>query len=149
MRSLHETESRLENRISLRWRAGVKYRWSRGSEARRDASGLALFGLDARQQLPREAFRSIAFGDPISDLVPRNSFFADGVNNVDLALSKVFRMPWSGHSLSVRVEAFNVFNIVQFGFPVSDLTSPNFGSIVGTSNAYSPRVVQLVLRYRY
>ncbi len=103
----------------------------------------------SRQQLPREAFRSIAFGDPISDLVPRNSFFADGVNNVDLALSKVFRMPWSGHSLSVRVEAFNVFNIVQFGFPVSDLTSPNFGSIVGTSNAYSPRVVQLVLRYRY
>jgi outer membrane receptor protein involved in Fe transport len=103
----------------------------------------------SRQQLPRSAFRSTAFGDSVGDIVPRNSFFADGTNNVDLALAKIFEMPWSGHSLWVRVEAFNAFNQVQFGFPVTDIANANFGAIVGTATAYSPRVLQLVLRYRY
>ena len=103
----------------------------------------------SREQLPRNAFRSVAFTDGVADLSPRNAFFADGTNNVDLALSKTFRMPWSLHSLAVRVEGFNVFNTAQFGFPVVDLNAPNFGAITGMATSYSPRVVQLVLRYRY
>ena len=103
----------------------------------------------SQTQLPRAAFRAIGFGDDISMFVPRNAFFADGTNNVDMALSKIFQMPWTNHTVSVRVEAFNVFNVVQFGFPVSDLNAANFGSIVGVATAYTPRLVQLVLRYRY
>jgi hypothetical protein len=103
----------------------------------------------SQTQLPRAAFRSVTFSDSVDDLVPRNSFFTDGTNNVDLALAKVFDMPWSGHSLSVRFEAFNAFNQVQFSFPQNDLNAVNFGAIVAAHPNYSPRVLQLVLRYRY
>jgi Carboxypeptidase regulatory-like domain/TonB dependent receptor len=105
---------------------------------------------DTSQQILRaDAFRSTTLFDTIADLVPRNSFFADGVNNVDLALSKTFRMPWDGQRMDVRIEAFNVFNTVQFGFPNLDSTSTTFGVINGVATGYSARVVQLKLRYVY
>ncbi|MBA3640709.1 MAG: TonB-dependent receptor [Acidobacteria bacterium] len=103
----------------------------------------------AQAMLPRAAFRGVTFGDTIDDLVPRNAFYADGLRNVDLALSKIFRLPWSGDDLSVRIEGFNVFNQVQFGFPVTDINSPTFGALNTLATSYSPRVVQLVMRYRY
>jgi hypothetical protein len=99
--------------------------------------------------LRREAFRPTTFGDTLEDLVPRNAFFGDGLKTVDLALSKVFRMPRPGQSLAVRIEAFNAFNWVQFGFPNTDSTNAAFGSITAPSVNYQARVVQLVLRYRY
>jgi len=99
--------------------------------------------------LPREAFRPVTFGDTIDDLVPRNAFYADGVRNVDLALSKIFRMPWNNDDLAVRIEGFNVFNQVQFGFPTTDINSVSFGRVNTAATSYSPRVVQLVVRYRY
>ena len=68
---------------------------------------------------------------------------------MDLALAKIFDMPWTGHTLSVRIEGFNVLNHVQFGYPSTNLSASNFGAIVGTAAAYSPRTLQLVLRYRY
>jgi hypothetical protein len=103
----------------------------------------------SREVLPRSAFRPVTFGDTIQDLVPRNAFFADGVRSVDLALSKIFRLPWGGDDLAVRIEGFNVFNQVQFGFPITDINNANFGAINGVATSYSPRVVQLVMRYRY
>ncbi len=99
--------------------------------------------------LPRLAFRPTTFGDTIDDLVPRNAFFADGTRNVDLALSKVFRLPWRGQTIAARFEAFNAFNWVQFGFPNTDTTVATFGQINGVATSYSPRTIQLVLRYRY
>ena len=103
----------------------------------------------SRDVLPASAFRPVAFGDSIDDLVPRNAFYGDGVRTVDLALSKIFRLPWSGDDLSVRIEGFNVFNQVQFGFPITNINDVNFGVINGLATSYSPRVVQLVMRYRY
>ena len=59
-------------------------------------------------------------------------------------------MPWQGHNLGVRIEAFNAFNWVQFAFPQNNLATPaTFGAITGTAASYAPRTVQLVLRYRY
>ena len=102
------------------------------------------------QLLPRSAFRA---ADPVTDtvamIVPRNAFFTPGTKNVDLALAKNFRMPWSGHNLSARIEAFNAFNTVKFGFPVNDITNVNFGRLIGQATNYAPRTLQLVLRYRY
>jgi outer membrane receptor protein involved in Fe transport len=103
----------------------------------------------AQQALPRAAFRSTRFGDSAEDLVPRNAFYVDGTRNVDLAMSKSFSMPWHGQSLALRIEAFNAFNWVQFGFPNTDFTSAAFGAITTTATTYAPRTVQLVLRYRY
>jgi len=103
----------------------------------------------ATQVLPRSAFRPVAFGDTADMLVPRNAFYGDGLERVDLALSKTFQMPWSSHNLAVRVEAFNVFNHVQFGFPNTDVASTAFGTITGVGTGYAPRTLQLVFRYRY
>jgi hypothetical protein len=58
-------------------------------------------------------------------------------------------MPWQGHVLALRVEAFNAFNSVKFGFPVNDITNPNFGKLISAATNYAPRTLQLVLRYRY
>jgi hypothetical protein len=103
----------------------------------------------SQQVLPRSAFRSVDFTDTIDNISPRNGFYTPGTRNVDLALAKNFAMPWQGQALSVRIEAYNAFNIVKFGFPTNDIASVNFGRILGAATSYSPRVVQLVLRYRY
>jgi hypothetical protein len=103
----------------------------------------------SQQRLPVSAFRNQQWGDSIDDLVPRNAFYADGLKTVDLALSKIFRMPWQGQSLAVRVEAFNALNWVQFGFPNVDINNVSFGRILGAQSSYSPRTLQFVVRYRY
>ncbi len=103
----------------------------------------------SQQVLPRSAFRSADYTDTIDDISPRNGFFAPGTRNVDLALAKNVRMPWQAQTFSVRIEAFNAFNTVKFGFPTNDIASVNFGRLLGSATSYSPRIVQLVLRYRY
>jgi outer membrane receptor protein involved in Fe transport len=103
----------------------------------------------AQASLPRTAFRSVEFTDTIDNISPRNGFYAPGTRNVDLALAKIFTTPWQGQTFSVRIEAYNAFNIVKFGFPVNDIANVNFGRLLGAATSYSPRVVQLTLRYRY
>ena len=103
----------------------------------------------AQELLPRAAFRPVTFGDTLADLVPRNSFYGDGVRSVDLALAKVFFMPWGGDQFSVRIEAFNAFNWVQFAFPDTNINNATFGSITGVATSYAPRTIQLRLWYRY
>ena len=103
----------------------------------------------SRDLLRRDAFRPVTFGDSLEDLVPRNSFYADGVRSVDLALAKVFYMPWGSDQFSVRLEAFNAFNWVQFGFPITDINNTSFGAINGVATSYAPRTIQLRLWYRY
>jgi hypothetical protein len=102
--------------------------------------------------LPASAFRRLTntdVGVPVP-LVGRNTFFTDGVKNVDFAISKHFLMPWEGHKLMLRADFFNAFNHVQYGFPVSlDITNVNFGRITGGANSYAPRSIQVSLRYQY
>jgi hypothetical protein len=45
--------------------------------------------------------------------------------------------------LQFRWEVFNVANQVNFGLPVADLNSPNFGRIL---SAGSPRLMQFGLK---
>ncbi|MBV8817847.1 MAG: hypothetical protein JO022_05780, partial [Acidobacteriaceae bacterium] len=75
--------------------------------------------------------------------------------NVDLTLTKVFRMPWENHTLTFRADAFNVFNFVNFindnsnsinGLSLA-LSSPStFGEFAKAADA---RVLQLALRYSF
>lgn len=105
----------------------------------------------SQQQLPASAFRRPLFGDlGAGNLVGRNTFFTDGVQNVDFGLYKSFRMPWEGQKFTLRAEFYNAFNHVQYGFPTStDISSVNFGRITGTSVNYNPRTIQLALRYQF
>jgi hypothetical protein len=104
----------------------------------------------SRDQLPLAAFRNLTAFDVNADLVGRNTFFLDGTNTVDLAITKTFGL-FHGHALTVRAEMFNAFNQVQFGFPssVSLATPATFGVINTTATSYSARVMQFSARYRF
>jgi hypothetical protein len=100
------------------------------------------------QDLPRSAFRDAVAADFGTSILGRNTFYADGVKTVDLAFAKSFGMPWGEtHRLHIRADLFNAFNMVQFGFPVNDITSASFGQINGTATQYAPRNIQVSVRY--
>ena len=67
--------------------------------------------------------------------------------NVDMALSKSFRLPWEGQRLQFRAEAFNAFNHPNFTNPSLSLQAPlTFGEFQGT---LPPRSMQFALRYEF
>jgi hypothetical protein len=70
-----------------------------------------------------------------------------GLVNFDMSVSKSFRLPKEGHTISVRGEAFNVFNHVNFTTPNVSLATPStFGELTSTT---ASRVMQLALRYEF
>ncbi len=72
----------------------------------------------------------------------RNTVRGPGQATLDLSVFRNFR---TGEHLSwqFRLECFNVLNHANFGVPVNDLVSPNFGRIV---EAGPPRVFQAGLK---
>lgn len=95
-------------------------------------------------------------------ILGRNTFFIDGVKNVDFNLTKRFRMPWEGHSLAFRADLFNAFNHVQFGFPNLTYTAnvvaegttrprinPALGTLTSLAASYAPRSIQFSLKYSF
>ena len=106
---------------------------------------------NSQAMLPVTAFRALTIADVGRELplVGRNTFFGDGVKNVDFAIYKHFLLPWENHRFMVRADFFNAFNHVQYGFPTLDVTSVNFGRITGTATQYAARNIQLSLRYQY
>jgi hypothetical protein len=71
----------------------------------------------------------------------------NGMFNVDLAVAKAFFLPWEGHRIQFRAEAFNAFNNVNFFNPSLRLDRPStFGEF---QNVMPPRVLQFALRYEF
>jgi outer membrane receptor protein involved in Fe transport len=103
----------------------------------------------SRDALPRAAFRALTSADFNTPIIGRNTFFLDGVKNVDLGITKIFSMPWEGHKLTVRADLFNAFNHVQYGFPSALTSNTNFGAITSTATLYAPRNIQVSLRYQF
>ena len=104
----------------------------------------------SQQLLPASAFRSPTSPNDFNCcILGRNTFFLDGVNNVDLAFSKVFAMPWEGHSLLVRADMFNAFNHFQWGFPNATYTSSTFGLLSTAATQYAPRNIQVSIKYNF
>ena len=70
--------------------------------------------------------------------------------NTDLAISKSVTLPWEHQRVSLRGEAFNLFNNVNFGNPGLSLANPTtFGEITAYATGAAPRVLQLALRYEF
>ncbi len=104
----------------------------------------------AQQLLPTTAFRSPnSIADFNCCVLGRNTFFLDGVNNVDLAFSKIFKMPWEGHSIYLRADMFNAFNHFQWGFPNTTYTSTTLGLLTTGATQYAPRNIQVSLKYSF
>jgi hypothetical protein len=72
----------------------------------------------------------------------RNRFRGPGYAQVDLSLSKKFRVT-ERFNVQFRADAFNAFNRVNLNNPVTDLVNNNFGRSVGTQ---TPKSYQLGLR---
>ena len=70
-----------------------------------------------------------------------------GVFVADMAVVKAFPMPWEGHRLTFRAEAFNVFNNVNFSNPSLSLQAP--GTFGEFQQVGDPRVMQFALRYEF
>jgi len=100
------------------------------------------------QQLPASAFRLTTINDTLDMMVGRNTFFGDGLANLDLGLYKSFRFG-GGKAIALRIQAFNVLNTLQYGFPTTDITNSSFGMIVGMGANYLPRTIQINVRFVY
>ena len=72
----------------------------------------------------------------------RNIARGPAYTNVDLSLVRHFALTPTTR-LQIRAEAFNLFNHANFGLPVADLNSANFGRIL---SAGSPRLLQFAAR---
>ncbi len=90
------------------------------------------------------AFQRARIGQ--SGSAPRNSVRGPGMINTDLSFIK--RIPLGNtRALEIRVEGFNIFNRVNLGVPVTDLSSGSFGRIQST--ATGAREFQFGLKFRF
>jgi hypothetical protein len=96
------------------------------------------------QWITRDSFQRLnpqtqagQFGD-----AGRNIARGPAYTNVDLSLVRTFALQGSTR-LQVRAEAFNLANHANFGLPVADLNSANFGRIF---SAGPPRLLQFAAR---
>ena len=75
----------------------------------------------------------------------RNAIRGPGFVNTDMALSKHFKFH-ERVDAELRLDAFNVFNHVNFGNPNTNIFSVNFGQV---STTQGPRVLQVALHLRF
>jgi len=70
-----------------------------------------------------------------------------GMKNFDIGVAKSFPLPWEGHSIQFRAEAYNAFNNVNFIQPSLSLQNP--GGFGEYQNTMPPREMQFALRYEF
>ena len=68
-----------------------------------------------------------------------------GLTNVDISVSKYFQMPWEGHRMQLRGEAFNAFNNVNFINPSLALYNPHYFRRIPEHHAPARDAVRLAL----
>jgi hypothetical protein len=78
--------------------------------------------------------------------VPRNSFRAGNILELDMSLGKRFSTR-EEQSLEVRFDVFNFINRANFGVPVRFLEAQGFGQ--ATDTVTPGRRIQLLLRYNF
>jgi hypothetical protein len=98
----------------------------------------------ARRFLNPAAFAQPAFGT--FGTMERNSIEGVGTKNLDLALSRVFRLIGT-QSLEFRAEAFNAFNWFQWQNPIAANLNLSAGTFGQLTTAGDPRIIQLALKY--
>jgi len=75
----------------------------------------------------------------------RNVLRGPGAFNANLSIAKTFRLR-EATELEFRVDAFNVFNNVEFGNPDTNIGDQSFGQISSTAD---PRIMQVALHLKF
>jgi hypothetical protein len=93
-------------------------------------------------------FNTTAFSIPASGTfgnAPRNLIIGPGSHHVNMSLSKNINLA-RNRGVSVRVQANNIFNNVQFAAIDTTVNSPTFGQV---TSVRPMRSVQLIARFRF
>jgi hypothetical protein len=104
----------------------------------------------AAEQTPSRWYDPASFSKPAAGTfgnVGRGTMITPHFRALDFAIHKNFRMPWEGHALQFRAEAFNVLNHPSWGAPGGNTSSSNFGVISSTS--IPMRQLQMGLKYSF
>jgi hypothetical protein len=105
--------------------------------------------LPRDQKTPRRWFNTSPFSVPAQFTygnVGRDTIRTDGMDNVDLSLSKSFPLD-EIHRLQFRAEMFNLANHPQFAVPNMFVDSPGFGQVTSTFNL--GRQIQFALKFYF
>jgi hypothetical protein len=76
----------------------------------------------------------------------RGHIYGPGFFNTDLAVSRLLSLG-GAKTVEVRIEAFNLFNTVNWGNPNVILGSATAGRI--TTTVGDPRIMQFALKYQF
>ncbi|HVE73344.1 MAG TPA: TonB-dependent receptor [Thermoanaerobaculia bacterium] len=101
--------------------------------------------MDSAEKMNPTKFRRATVDDKLEDLMGRNTYYSDGLEQVDLGLYKSFGV--LGQSVVLRLDVFNLFNHITWGIPTTDFANVNFGRILSTN--YTPRTFQLGARFLF
>jgi Carboxypeptidase regulatory-like domain len=98
---------------------------------------------------PDQWFNTAAFSMPAFGTfgnVERNTLEGPGYANVNLGVMREFGLGARAARVQIRLEAFNLFNSVNFNLPDNFFLSPTFGRIL---SAGAPRRIQLGAKILY
>jgi len=115
-----------------------------GTDSRPNIIGPVRYPKTINEWFDQSAFTTPApytYGD-----AGRNSLLGPGRTNFDLALSKAFPVREQSF-IEFKVDAFNIFNHPQFGYPNATIGIPQSGQI--TSIVGNPRNMQASLRFQF
>jgi len=133
---------------------GTRVRDIEACPTRGDLQPPRLFGCD-----PDQAYQSFRNAKP-GETGDRNAFRLPGYFTLDLGFTKSIKMPWEGHKLELRFEAFNVTNTQRMGgilatrdgyglvdIPQASDAPTNFSNFVSIQG--NRRVMQFGFRYAF
>jgi Carboxypeptidase regulatory-like domain len=97
-------------------------------------------------------FSDVSASNSFSDAYPGNVgaralVRLAGMTNFDIGVAKSFPLPWEGHRIQFRAEAYNALNNVNFIQP--SLALQNVATFGEYQNAMPPREMQFALRYEF
>ena len=93
-------------------------------------------------------FNPAAFAQPAigtTGTSGRNAYLGPGSRTLDLSLVRSFRLQ-NMHRIEARIEAFNAFNWLRWGDPITVFSDANFGRIL---TAADPRIMQFAVKYQF
>jgi len=93
-------------------------------------------------------FNPAAFAQPAigaTGTSGRNAYLGPGSRTLDLSLVRSFSLQ-NMHRIEARVEAFNAFNWLRWGDPITVFSDANFGRILTSAD---PRILQFAVKYQF